>query len=229
MSKPRIYIKPDQITDSIEIKDISIIHKLRNVLRCAEGEELLIFDGEGKEYTYQTIKLLKKSILIKRKALSKEKGLDGVKVTLAFPLTKEDRINFILQKATELGVTNFIPFTCERSIKLKPSESRIKRWEKIIIEACRQSGGLWLPIIDKISEFRKVLKVDVEVKLVGSIEGEHLNKILDTKNKEVFIVVGPEGDFSPQEYKDLKSNNFKFVRLSSNLLRVETACIFLSD
>jgi len=225
MSKLRVYIKPSKIVDSIEINDINIVHKLRNVLRCTEGDELLVFNGEGKEYMYQIVRLFKKSIVIARKVLVKEKAIGSVKITLAFPLTKEASVDFILQKATELGVTNFIPFTSERSIKLKLSEGRVKRWEKIIIEASRQSERLWLPVIGKISEFKKVIKTNVKIKLAGSIEGKCLSEVLDLKSSEVLIIVGPEGDFSPQEYKELESNNFKFVRLSSNILRVETAGI----
>lgn len=226
MSKVRVYIEPGKIRDLIEIEDKDTVHKLKNVLRLKEGEQVYVFDGKGKEFLYEVKSVDKKKITIKRGSVSRQNPAPRKKIVLAFPLTKEGKVDFILQKATELGVSGFIPYVCERSIKAKPSVSKLERWKKIVMEAVRQSEALWPPFVENIHGFNKLLESGYEVKLAASIEGKKIEDILDDKNKEVLIVIGPEGDFSPSEFKDLEKNNFKLVKLSSNLLKVETAAIF---
>ncbi len=226
MSKARIYIKPHEIADFIQIKEKAILHKLCSVLRLKKGDEILVFDGKGKEYLYSIEELGKKCILAKKGAIAQKVSFSDKKVILAFPLTREERVDFILQKATELGVAGFIPFTCERSIKSGPSAKKKQRWNRIITEATRQSQGLWLPFLEDVVSFNELIKRNYKLKLAGSFEGKDLESILSKGVREVFIIVGPEGDFSLSEYGKLKGNKFKFVKLSSNILRVETACMF---
>ncbi|MFH1505038.1 MAG: RsmE family RNA methyltransferase [Candidatus Omnitrophota bacterium] len=226
MSKIRIYIEPERIGDLIEIGDRDIVHKLKNVLRLKEKESVYIFDGKGKEYIYTIKNIEKKRIIIEKSLASRLKLIPKKKIILAFPLTKESKIDFILQKATELGVSGFIPYVCERSLKAKPLVSKIQRWKRIVMEAVRQSEALWPPFVENIYDFQKLAESSYELKLAASIEGERIEDVLNSASKEILIIIGPEGDFSPSEFKDLEKNNFKFINLSSNLLKVETAAIF---
>lgn len=226
MSKARIYVKPQEIADFIQIKEKALLHKLCSVLRLKKGDEILVFDGKGKEYLYSIEELEKKCILAKRGAIAQKRSSLKKKVILAFPLIREERADFILQKATELGVAGFVPFTCERSIKYGPSVKKKQRWNRIITEATRQSQGLWLPFLEDVASFNELIKRNHKLKLAGSFGGKNLESLLSKGVEEVFIVVGPEGDFSLSEYAKLKDNKFKFVKLSSNILRVETACMF---
>jgi len=226
MPKPRIYIKPEDIGDFIQIKDKGIIHKLSCVLRLEKGDEILIFDGKGKECNYSIEELGKKCILAKRGIIQRKSDSLDRKIILAFPLTREEKVDFILQKATELGVARFIPFTCQRSLNFSLSPRKRQRWERIITEATRQSQGLWLPDLEEVAGFEELIRRDCKVKLAGSFTGESVEELLPKKIKEVFVVVGPEGDLSSDEYEKLKKNGFKFIKLSSNILRVETACVF---
>ncbi|MFH1519012.1 MAG: RsmE family RNA methyltransferase [Candidatus Omnitrophota bacterium] len=226
MSKIRIYIQPEKVENFIEISGKNTIHKLRNVLRLGRKNELFVFDGQGKEYLYAIKDISRKQISLKKVRESLKECFPEPKVILAFPVTKEEKINFILQKATELGVSEFIPFTCQRSFKISSLSNKLMRWEKIVIEAARQSGRLWLPPVNNILSFNKVIEKCYQVKLAASIKGDKLKSVLNTRQKEIFIIVGPEGDFTPAEWAKLRENNFKFIKLSINLLRMETAAVF---
>jgi len=226
MAKVRIYIQPKDINDFVEIKDKNLIHKIRNVLRLNNGDIVYVFDGQGKEYVYQIETIAKKSVLIKKEKLSVNSTTRGKRIILGFPLVKEDKISFILQKATELGVDYFIPFTSQRSMRINLSDKKIEKWKRIILEALRQSERLWMPTISKVLNFQEIIKSNHKVKLAASIDGDKINTILTGREEEVLVVVGPEGGFSSFEHSELEKNNFKFFKLSSHILRVETASLF---
>ncbi len=226
MSKVRIYIEPKDISVFIKVKDRDLIHKIRNVLRLERGNVLHAFDGQGSEYQCRIEEIAKKSVLLKRESLSRSSSTPSRRIILGFPLAKEDKIDFILQKATELGVDGFIPFACERTLKVKVTEKKIERWKRIIIEALRQSERLWMPSVARVLDFKEIISSNYKVKLAASIKGENLNIALNGQEEEILILVGPEGGFSDSEHSQFKENNFKFLKLSSNVLRVETASIF---
>ncbi len=226
MAKVRIYIEPKDISDFIEIKGRDLIHKIRNVLRLGKGDFLYAFDGQGSEYQCRIEGVAKKSVLLRKESLSESNLAPGKKIVLGFPLVREEKIDFILQKATELGVGNFIPFICERSLTDKPFKQKGERWRKIITEALRQSQRLWMPDISEILDFKEVLRSNYNTKLAASVKGEKLSSILGGKKEDILVLIGPEGGFSPLEHSQLEENNFKFLKLSSHILRVETASIF---
>lgn len=226
MAKIRIYIESKDISNLIDIRDKNLIHKIKNVLRLKKESLLYVFDGKGAEYMYKIEAVTKKNLVLVKAGVSQNSCFPEKKIVLGFPLVREEKIDFILQKATELGAGAFIPFICERSLKGKLSKQKDKRWKKIIIEAVGQSRRLWMPEISRILDFEEVVEGKYENKLAASIKGEDVGNILDSKKDNVLILVGPEGDFSPSEYNQLEKSNFKFFKLSSNILRVETACIF---
>ncbi len=226
MSKIRIFIEPQSIGDLVEITDKNIVHKISNVLRLKEKDSIYVFDGEGREYLYEIQRMEKKYFIIKKRKKGRDEPPPLVKLILGFPLIREEKVDFILQKATELGVDGFIPFICSRSLRVKPSESKVKRWRKIVIEAVRQSGRLWIPEVYSVLDFEEVIQQRFSLKLSASIEGENLQKVLNKRIKDILVVVGPEGDFSLKEQEELKVRGFKFIRLSDNILRTETAAMF---
>jgi 16S rRNA (uracil1498-N3)-methyltransferase len=225
MSKIRIYIKPDQLDKLIKLEERGIVHKIKDVLRLKINDELYVFDGEGVEYLYKIKEAGRKFILIEQEKIQKQEAEPKKKVILGFPLVGEQRIDFILQKATELGVSDFIPFVCQRSTRVR-SANKLERWRGIIIEAVRQSERLWIPCISDILEFDELIKLEYKIKLAGFINGGSIESVSKLKEGDVFIAIGPVGDFSPDEYDKLRENNFKFIKLSDNLLRVETAAMF---
>lgn len=224
MSKVRIYVESAYIEDLIRVKRKDLVHKIKDVLRLKKGDSVYVFDGEGKEYLYCITAVSKKEVLLTKKKEERKGEFSCKKVVLAFPLLKEEKINFILQKGTELGVDEFFLFFCQRSLQKAPSSNKIERWHRIIMEATRQSGRLWMPSLNQILQFEEIIRKEAEEKIVFSIEGRSLKEEIKDK-KEVLAVVGPEGDFSLQEKTELVKRGFKFWKLSTNILRSETAAI----
>ena len=146
MNLTRIYLSSSQIREEIEVKDKKIINKIKNVLKLSKGNKLLVFDGEGKEYLFEIIQIKKDCLKVKKIELKRKIPSPPVKIFLAFPLFRKERIEFILEKATELGVDKFLPFISQRTIThTPPSSLYYERWQKIIIEAARQSNRVWIP------------------------------------------------------------------------------------
>jgi len=228
MSKVRLFFPKYELCDVITINDKDILHKTNDVLSLKKGQHIYLFDGEGTEYRYQIIEISRKCVSLKKEALEQTGDTPLVKITLALPLIKEQKLELILQKATELGIWAYQPFICERSIRERPSSGKMKRWTKIVQEATRQSNRLWIAQINEVIDFDTLIKQDFSVKLAASIDGQNITDIAKEKCHKILLTIGPEGDFSPHEYEKLKDNGFLFLKLSENILRVETASIFAS-
>ena len=144
-------------------------------------------------------------------------------IWLAFTPIKLNYLNLMIQKATELGVTRFIPILTERTVVRKFNEKRIN---KIITEASEQSNRLNLPALDKLTKLNDFLKSNQNTNIIfGDLNTE--NNKLDIKNKNpLCIVIGPEGDFSAKERENiLKLKNIIPLKINKNILRSETAAI----
>ena len=166
--------------------------------------------------------------------ISKEEGkIEDKEIILAIPLLKEQKMDLVLQKATELGVTKIIPVTMERSIvKLDDSKEvkKIDRWSKICKEASEQSKRNSIPVISNIMTLKELVK-EKGIKIVCStIEKENNLKKFLTEHKnydKIIIVVGPEGGISSKEEEYLVSEGFTRVSLGKRIMRVETVPIFI--
>lgn len=227
MSKIRIFVAPEIISDNFTVNDWQLAHKLKDVLRLSPGDDIFVFDGCGHEYLCQLSEFNKQSFSLVKKKLHLSKPRNYPQVSLAFPLTQEEKIDFILQKATELGVDRFIPYICQRSLIQKPpSNNKLKRWQRIIVDALRQAQGFWLPQLEETVDFKQLLTIKADKKIAAIIDGMPLAKKELTKAKDILIVVGPKGDFSPEEINLFKKHDFYALKLSENILRTETAAIF---
>lgn len=224
--KTRLYLDPCLIKNTIYLKKEDPLHKLNNVLRLKEKEQIRIFDGKGSEWEYEINKINRKELTLIQKKETRNEKKEKTVLALGFPLLKEKKIDFILQKATELGISIFMPFFSQRTIKLKVNEAKIKRWKKIITEACRQSERLWLPEIEAPLTLNQLAAKDFSLKLAGLAGKKEIEKINRRALKKIICLVGPEGGFTSAEIKTLSQNNFNFISLSPNILRSETAAIF---
>lgn len=166
--------------------------------------------------------------------VSKEEGkIEDKEIILAIPLLKEQKMDLVLQKATELGVTKIIPVTMERSIvKLDDSKEvkKIDRWSKICKEASEQSKRNSIPVISKIMTLKELVKEEGIKIVCSTIEKENNLKKFLTEHKnydKIIIVVGPEGGISSKEEEYLVSEGFTRVSLGKRIMRVETVPIFI--
>ncbi len=166
--------------------------------------------------------------------ISKEEGkIEDKEIILSIPLLKEQKMDLVLQKATELGVTKIIPVTMERSIvKLDDSKEvkKIDRWSKICKEASEQSKRNSIPVISNIMTLKELVKEEGIKIVCSTIEKENNLKKFLTEHKnydKIIIVVGPEGGISSKEEEYLVSEGFTRVSLGKRIMRVETVPIFI--
>lgn len=166
--------------------------------------------------------------------ISKEEGkIEDKEIILAIPLLKEQKMDLVLQKATELGVTKIIPVIMERSIvKIDDSKEvkKIDRWSKICKEASEQSKRNSIPVISNIMTLKELVKEEGIKIVCSTIEKENNLKKFLTEHKnydKIIIVVGSEGGISSKEEEYLVSEGFTRVSLGKRIMRVETVPIFI--
>jgi len=201
--------------------DKSQSHYIFKVMRMNEGQSFSLFNDSG-EWEAK-IKEINKGIVdfvIVKKLRSKNNSSE---IWLAFTPIKLNYLNFMIQKATELGVTKFIPILSERTIVRNINEKRIK---KIIIEASEQCNRINIPSLDKLISFDQFLKLHKNTNIVFGDLNSNNSKIKYDKKKPMCVLIGPEGDFSEKERdKILGLNNICSLKFNDNILRTETAAI----
>jgi 16S rRNA (uracil1498-N3)-methyltransferase len=156
----------------------------------------------------------------------------SLEIILLQALPEKERMELIIQKATELGVSAILPFQSERSISLMEREAKQKkahRWQHIAVKAVQQSRRAKIPLVETYRSFREALEVGKEDGLkilLWEKEGENLKNILRRYSpKKVYAVIGPEGGFTGEEVKLAKDKGFIPVKLGQRILRTETAAI----
>jgi len=229
---PRFFISPEQVKDqSITISGEDVRH-IVTVLRMKTGDELLLCDGKGAEYSVKIAQVNKSEIAAEVTARSKRE-IRYPLITLGQGLPKSDKMDWIVQKATELGVANIIPLITERTIvKVKDEEKRIARWQKIAREAAMQSNRRDIPAVGRVVSFKDFLRTPISelrtLLLLPWEEGtEPIKNILRRMSgmKQVIVLIGPEGGFSAHEAETAHGKGFHPVSLGPNILRTETAAI----
>ena len=199
-------------------------HYISKVMRIKSNEVFSLFNSSG-EWEAK-IKEISKGIVefnITKQLRQKENNKE---IWLAFSPIKSNYFNFMIQKATELGVTKFIPIVFDRSVVRKINHNRL---EKIIIEASEQSNRINVPVLEKCQNLKNFLsKNNKKIELIFTDLNTE-NKKLDVKkttDKPICVIIGPEGDFSEKERKEILSfEGVKKININENILRSETAAI----
>ena len=221
MSNIRLFFKDTLSLNLVSNLDKSQSRYISKVMRINTGQSFSLFNQSGEwEANVDNINkgIVEFSIVKKIRSKKSEK-----EVWLAFTPIKLNYLNIMIQKATELGITRFIPILTERTVVRKLNENRIN---KIITEASEQSNRLKVPKLEKLTNLDSFLKSNQNTNIIfGDLNTD--NKKLDLKNKNpLCILIGPEGDFSIKEReKILKLKNIIPLKISDNILRSETAAI----
>ena len=200
-------------------------HYLAKVMRVKVGESFSLFNQSG-EWEAKINEILKG--IVEFTVLKKLREKDNEKnIWLAFAPIKSNFFNFMIQKATELGVTKFVPIITDRTIVRKINYEKI---EKIIIEASEQSNRIKVPKVEKTQNLNLFLKNNNnKINIIfGDLntENQNLDPKIKKENKPICIIIGPEGDFTESEREQIL--NFKYVqslKINNNILRTETAAI----
>ncbi len=213
------------------------VKHIRKVLRLKAGDEITVFDGLGKEIEGTIVEEGLSSVVIKIQNFYSLKGDSPLEVILAQSLLKGEKMDYLIQKATELGVKDIIPFLSSRSVPLLEKSRQLRRhhrWEKIAIEASKQCGRGVLPKIESLQDYSDMLQgaSSNALRLIfWEREGIPLKELLgrSEEKKEIFFVIGPEGGFTQGEIDAAKRSGFIPVTLGKRILRAETASLcFLS-
>ncbi len=196
-------------------------HYLSKVMRLGSGQKFSLFNESG-EWVAKVDDINKGIVefTIQKKLRSAENDKE---IWLAFTPIKLNYLNLMIQKATELGITRFIPILTERTVVRKLNEKRIN---KIIAEASEQSNRLNIPKLDKIIKLENFLKSNQNINVVfGDLNSERTKLNLE-KKEPICILIGPEGDFTVKERENILKHKKIFpIKINKNILRSETAAI----
>lgn len=227
----RVFVNPKNIVeDKVNIVDKNDIHHLLNVLRLKEKDKIIVLDGLGNEYnvviTSAGQEIIKGEIVEKITHVEKK-----IELTLIQALPKAAKMDLVISKCTELGVTRIIPVKTQRSVvNVKNESAKLERWKRIAKSSSTQSQRVKIPIINPITNLTTSLELIRGVDL-GLILHENAKKLLreifPIKNevKKVAVFIGPEGGFTHQEIIEAENEGIIPVFLGSNILRCETASI----
>ena len=226
------YFAKDKIDNNI-ILESTDMHHIKNVMRmnsndkieCVYNKKLYICSvGDTNINSFEIIE-----------ELDENNELD-IELTIAIALVKEQKMDLILQKLTELGVSRIIPLKTERSI-VKLDDKRFKkkkdRWTSICKEASEQSKRNIIPEITNIKTIKELNDYEYDLKLFGSVSNKEnlVNKYLQKNNKyaKMIFVIGSEGGLTPKEEVELTRLGFIPTSLGKRVLRVETAAIYIAS
>ena len=222
MSNIRLFFSNTLSADTTDRLDKSQSHYLAKVMRIKESEVFSIFNQNG-EWEAKVLKISKGIVEFKTvKQLRKKES--SKEFWLAFSPIKSNYQNFMIQKATELGVTKFLPIIFDRTVVRKINNERL---EKIVIEASEQSNRLNVPEIEKAQNLKNFLNSNSMDLIFTDLNSDN-KKIEKSKltDKPICIIIGPEGDFSEAEREEILSfKGVQSLKINENILRSETAVI----
>lgn len=229
MRIPRIYLPSRLKTGQlVELNEHAFQHAIK-VLRLKQEAKLILFDGMGNEFfaEVETINKKNASVIITEAIDSNSES--NLSIHLGLGISKGERMDFAIQKAVELGVTEITPlFTefCVVNLNEKRIQKRLHHWQGIIISACEQSGRTVLPILNTTTTLIKWAESRNKTSLVFNPEATTTLKDITLNENFINLVIGPEGGLSPKEISELeKKKNFHEVKFGPRILRTETAAV----
>ena len=221
MSNIRLFYRESLSLNLTATLDKSQSHYVSKVMRIKENEVFSLFNSSG-EWEAKILKISKSIVEFNvTKQLRQKENFK--ELWLAFSPIKSNYFNFMIQKATELGVTKFLPIIFDRTIVRKINKERL---EKVIIEASEQSNRINVPVIEQPQNLENFLKNEMDL-IFTDLNAS--NKKIDLKMitaNPICVIIGPEGDFSELERQEiLKFKGVQPIKINENILRSETAVI----
>lgn len=231
MNCPRLFVQKDLSTNNnIQIEGQQSHHVL-NVLRQVKGDKLVLFNGQGGEYLVEIVQTGKGSLtalVLKHDVVERESMLP---VFLGLSVIKRDKMDFAIQKATELGVNSIAPLISEfTNVKSQVLDKRHHHWQGIIESACEQCGRNTLPQLYPVQAFVDWVNViDAAVKVVCEPDSDRKASLSRKENlskpASLALLIGPEGGFSAPESSAAVKTGFVSMGLGPRILRAETAVV----
>lgn len=224
---PRFFV-PGTIADDVSLIGEDAAHVARS-LRMTPGEALTLCDGAGTDYYCIITSVAPDEVQLRVERREPSRSEPDVSVTLFQGLPKGEKMEWIVQKSVELGVSRIVPYLAARSISRPDggaAQKKAQRWQKIADEAAKQSQRGTLPRVEAPISFENAVREAQKSQLTLVLYeggGAPLRELLQDAPKDIAIFVGPEGGFDPQEIDALRAQGAKIVTLGSRILRTETA------
>ncbi len=221
-----LFYQPDLTSDLISLSEDESKHAIR-VLRLSIGDEVEIVDGKGARAVAEVTSDHAKRCELRIVRRTRDESPRKFHVHIAVAPTKNnERLEWFLEKATEIGIDEITLLDCEHSER---SSVKKERLEKVAISAMKQSQQSWLPVINEIVSYDKFVKAaTADVKLIAHCDEGSKNSIskISFSGKNILVLIGPEGDFSRAEIDTALGNQFTAVSLGETRLRTETAALY---
>ena len=222
----RFYIEAELNTgDNIELTE-SVFHHWVRVLRAKELDQAIFFNGKGGEYIVTLTEINKKNAFVSIDQFNPIDRTAPVKVILGQVMSKGDRMDYAIQKAVELGVTNIQLLTserCEMRLKYDRDQKKLDHWQGIAIAACEQCGMNIVPKILAPLRLEDWLNSDLPTTKLVLAPNKNQVDVLNNASKDLALLIGPEGGLSEAEISAANAVGFENWCIGSRVLRTETA------
>ncbi len=210
-------------------------HHILDVMRLKVSDNVITFDGTGKEYAGVIRDISGNSLTVEIRATRTPAGREAWEVTLLQAMPKKEKMDYIVEKSTELGVHAIAPVVTKRTIPdwdEPKRRSQVERWRKIAKEAAKQCGRLDIPAISAISGFTETIKsfADFDKRLIAILNEEAMpikDAVTGFRSGKIVIAIGPEGDFTADEARAAEESGFKAISLGPRVLKSDTAGLAL--
>lgn len=235
----RFYVPPRNIGEDRIMIEGEEAHHAIDVMRLKEGDSVVIFDGTGREFSCSVSGIDAKAKTLTAKIISASNYVGSsasFEITLAQALPKKSKMDYIVEKATELGVSRIIPVVTERTI-VRPDEDgagkKTARWKKIAIEAAKQCRRVSVPEIEDVMLFKDIASLagSHDLCLLACLTDKTVplkEPLASFRSGRIFVMIGPEGDFTPTEISFMeKIKNCRLVSLGERVLKSDTAGLFV--
>ncbi len=227
----RFYCTSENVTESTVLFDRDESKHIARVLRMEAGDEIIVSTGDGLD-RYATLTVVGDECEAEIKSIIKNENEPSAEIILFQSVIKNEKMDILIQKVTELGITKIVPVITERTVVKfeddKKEKKKQERWQKIALEACKQCGRSRVPEVLSAMSFSEALKLfgEAEEKIVAYEEEKTVSIVSAIKKaKSIGYFIGPEGGITENEHKRLKEAGAISVSLGKRILRAETAAI----
>jgi 16S rRNA (uracil1498-N3)-methyltransferase len=237
LSIHRFHVPPAEVRGNEFALPAAEAHHAIKVLRCRVGDPVQVLDGCGRTMSCEIIDVSRREVRVRTREV-RSVGEPSVRVILFQAITKGKSFDLILEKATEIGVSEIVPVICERAVAVpdgKQALAKAEKWRHTAIAALKQSGRAWLPVTHPVTPFFSAVSRSEKCdwKMVAALDPtarplkDWLRGVggLLSAGSTIAVWIGPEGDFTESEYHVMRSRGFSFATLGDAVLRAETAAI----
>lgn len=228
MTSRRIFVHDPLRPDSAVKLGASAAAHVSRVLRLEPGDELTLFDGHGGQYPATLTEVRGATVMARTGTHANIERESPLQLTLVQGISRGERMDWVVQKATELGVASIVPVLTERSVvrlDAQQSAKKVQHWRGIAIAACEQCGRNRLPRLALPLSFEAWLSSRTPATNEWLLDPEATESFDNVSGSEATLLIGPEGGLADQEQDQARTAGFKSAKLGPRILRTETAAI----